>query len=154
MTNQVTRAETTDSAWKGLYRVGGAAILIAVLLFRRNFGAEITLFSEYTVPDTAIDWFTLLQSNKPLGLAYLEIFDIINYALVGLMFLALYGCPQASQQKRHGDRYGLWLCRDSGLLCFESGFLHAYPQQPIRGCNNRCAEIYVPGSRGGVACHQ
>ena len=98
MTNQVTRAETTGSAWKGLYRVGGAAILIAVLLFRRNFGAEITLFSEYTVPDTAINWFTLLQSNKLLGLAYFEIFDIINYALVGLMFLALYGALRRANQ--------------------------------------------------------
>jgi hypothetical protein len=36
------------------------------------------------------DWFALLQSNRLLGLAYLNIFDLVNYALLGLMFLALY----------------------------------------------------------------
>jgi hypothetical protein len=39
--NPVASAETTDSAWKGLYRVGGAAALIAALLFRRNLGSEL-----------------------------------------------------------------------------------------------------------------
>jgi len=91
MTNQIIPAETSASAWKTLYRGGGVAILIAVLLFRRNIGAEITLFSDYPIPDTAIGWFTLFQNNRLLGLAYFELFDIINYALVGLMFLAVYG---------------------------------------------------------------
>ena len=30
-------AETADSAWKGLYRVGGAAALIMVVLFPPGF---------------------------------------------------------------------------------------------------------------------
>ena len=41
--SQVTYAEATDSAWKGLYKVGGAAALIAAVLFRRNLGAEFSL---------------------------------------------------------------------------------------------------------------
>jgi hypothetical protein len=90
MMNQVTHAETVDWDWKSLYRVGGVAALIAGILFRRNLGAEIGLFSQPKAPDTVRDWFELLQSNRLLGLAYLNIFDLVNYALVGLMFLTLY----------------------------------------------------------------
>jgi len=90
MTNQVTNTETADSDWKSLYRVGGVAALIAGVIFRRNLGAEISLFSAQKQPDTIIDWFTLLQNNRLLGLSYLNLFDIVDYALVGLMFLALY----------------------------------------------------------------
>jgi hypothetical protein len=98
LANQVTHAETTGSAWKGLYKVGGAAILIAVMIFRRNFGAEMMGFRGFGIfdvpaapPSSAIDWFTLLQNNRFVGLALLDAVDIVNYALVGLMFLALYG---------------------------------------------------------------
>ncbi len=97
--NQVTDAETADSNWKGLYKIGGAAALIAVVFFRRNLGSELLLlrsigiisFRPATPPSSAIDWFTLLQNNRFLGLSLLNLFDIVNYALVGLIFLALYG---------------------------------------------------------------
>ncbi len=88
--NQVANIKTVDAEWKNLYRVGGVAALMAGVLFRRNIAAEIGLFSQQTAPGTVEDWFTLLQSNRLLGLAYLNIFDLVNYALVGLMFLALY----------------------------------------------------------------
>jgi len=85
-----SKAETSDSLWKSLYRVGGAAALIAGVIFRRNLGPEISLFSGHVPPSTVIDWFTLLQNNRLLGLSLLNLFDIVDYALVGLMFLALY----------------------------------------------------------------
>ena len=88
--HQITNAETSDTDWKSLFRVGGVAALIAGILFRRNIAAEIGLFSKYPSPITVDDWFALLQNNRLLGLSYLNIFDIVNYALVGLMFLALY----------------------------------------------------------------
>jgi hypothetical protein len=88
--NQVTSAETPDSGWKRLYRIGGIAALTAGVLFRRNIAAEIGLFSQRPSPATVSDWFALLQSNRLLGLAYLNIFDLVNYALLALMFLALY----------------------------------------------------------------
>ena len=90
MTKEVTRAENSDSDWKSFYKAGGVAALIAGVLFRRNLGVEIGLFSQHKPPVTVGDWFALLQSNRLLGLAYLNIFDIVDYALVGLMFLALY----------------------------------------------------------------
>ncbi len=88
--NQITTVETSNSDWKSLYRVGGVAALIAGVLFRRNIAAEISLFSEYNPPITVSNWFALLHSNRLLGLSYLNIFDLVNYALVSLMFLALY----------------------------------------------------------------
>jgi len=66
------------------------AALIAGVIFRRNLGVEIALFSAQKPPDTVAGWFGLLQTNRLLGLAYLHIFDLVNYALVGMMFLALY----------------------------------------------------------------
>ncbi|MBN1978158.1 MAG: DUF4386 family protein [Anaerolineae bacterium] len=88
--NQVTSAETSDSGWKSLYRVGGIAALTSGVLFRRNIAAEIGLFTQTPSPATVSGWFELLQSNRLLGLAYLNIFDLVNYALLSLMFLALY----------------------------------------------------------------
>jgi hypothetical protein len=88
--HQITNAETSDAGWKSLFRVGGVAALVAGILFRRNLAAEIGLFNKSPAPVTVEDWFTLLQNNRLLGLTYLNIFDIVNYALLGLMFLALF----------------------------------------------------------------
>jgi len=109
MTNQVIRDQTTGSRWKTLYKVGGAAALIAVVFFRRNIGAEITLFG-ITAPSSADGWFTLLQHNLWLGLGLLDFFDIVNYALVGLILLALYGAL------RQVDTSSMVIATASGLV--------------------------------------
>ncbi len=88
--NQVVNLKTVDTEWKSLYRVAGVAALMAGVIFRRNIAAEIGLFSQQMPPATVEGWFSLLQSNRLLGLMYLNIFDLINYALVGLVFFALY----------------------------------------------------------------
>ncbi|HSD82610.1 MAG TPA: hypothetical protein VLG46_02060, partial [Anaerolineae bacterium] len=91
-------SEAEELAWKGLFKVGGIAALIAGLIFRRNLGAELTLLKGSGLinagpaapPTTVLDWFTLLRDNPLLGLTWLNLFDMVNYALVGLMFLALF----------------------------------------------------------------
>jgi hypothetical protein len=70
--------------------VGGIAAILAGILFRRNLGVEITLLSGLKQPVNITDWFMLLQTHRWLGLAFLNIFDLVNVALVGLLFLALY----------------------------------------------------------------
>ncbi len=80
-----------DKDLKGLYKIGGAAALLAGIVFRRNFGAEVTLFSAQAVPTNIVDWFTLINHNRLLGILYLNVIDIVDDALLGLMFLALYG---------------------------------------------------------------
>lgn len=88
--DQDTNTGASDPGWRSLYRIGGAAAIIAGVLFRRNIAAEISLFSAQPSPMTVSGWFELLQSNRLLGLAYLNIFDLVNYVLVALMYLALY----------------------------------------------------------------
>lgn len=80
-----------------LYTAGGAAGLIAALLFRRNLGAEFMLLRNLGVigvgPAEALasagEWFALLESNPLVGLTLFNVFDLVNYALLGVMFLAL-----------------------------------------------------------------
>jgi hypothetical protein len=88
--------DRTDRAWRLLYIVSGVAALVAVVVFRRHFGAELTLLMDMGIlgmepPSSALDWFTLIEGNRFLGLLLLDLFDIVNYLLVGLIFLALYG---------------------------------------------------------------
>ena len=100
------KPEIEDFAWKGLFRLGGIAALTAGLIFRRNLGAELTLLKEsgiitagpMTPPATVPAWFTLLQSNPLVGLTWLNVFDLVNYALVGLMFLALLAALRRTSQ--------------------------------------------------------
>ena len=80
---------TVVPSWRRLYQIGAIAALIAALVFRRNLGAEASLFVG-PAPTTAVDWFTMLHNNGLLGLFFLNFFDIADYALVGLVFLALY----------------------------------------------------------------
>ena len=104
--NRGAQGEITAPRWRGLYRAGGAAALIAALLFRRNLGAEFWLlrnmgligFGPKTIPSSAPDWFALLQDSPFLGLTLLNLFDLVNYALVGLIFLALYGALRRVDQ--------------------------------------------------------
>jgi hypothetical protein len=78
------------ATWKLLYRVGAIAALLAALVFRRNIGAEVSLFTGVeAIPINAAEWYTLLQTNPFIGLASLAVFDLVNYFLVGLLFLAL-----------------------------------------------------------------
>lgn len=88
--NPAANLEPLDASWKSLCRVGGAAALAAGILFRRNIAAEIGLLSTPPPPTTVGEWFALLQSNRLLALAYLNVLDLVNYALVALVLLALY----------------------------------------------------------------
>lgn len=82
----MNQAET----WKPLYRASAVAALVAALLFRRNIGAEVSLFIDMeTTPTTTADWYALLQANPFVGLSFLAFFDLFNYILVGVIFLGL-----------------------------------------------------------------
>ncbi len=91
---------------KGLYRVGGAAALIAALVFRRNWGAEFVMLRALGVirrgpaahPTSVSRWFELLQSSRFIGLTLFNLFDLVNYALVGLILLALYAALRRASE--------------------------------------------------------
>ena len=89
--NLSLNSQVPDPSWKNLYKIGAVASLVAALVFRRNLGAaEIPLFTGISPPGNADGWFTLLYNNPLLGLTLLNFFDIANYALVGIMFLAVF----------------------------------------------------------------
>jgi hypothetical protein len=81
---------TTNRDWKMLYKAGAAAALLAGLIFRRNFGAEVSLFTGAdAIPAFPEGWFTLLQTNPFAALSFLSFFDLFNYLLLALVFIAL-----------------------------------------------------------------
>ena len=81
----------------GLYKIGGVAALLAALVFRRNWSAEYSLLRTLgvisqgptAVPTNAGDWFVVLQNHPLIGLILFNLFDLVNYALLGLILLAL-----------------------------------------------------------------
>ena len=89
--------EAKETRWHGLFQVGAWAALIAVILFRRNMGAELSLLSGVIdavpaqAPGTALDWFTLLNGHRFVALIMFGLFDIINHLLLGLIFLGVFG---------------------------------------------------------------
>jgi len=72
-----TTAETTDSRWISLYRVGGAAALVAAVLL----ATEIIIFIVWPLPSTVIGYFTLFQSNRLIGLLDFYLLEFLAYAL-------------------------------------------------------------------------
>jgi len=96
LTSKVTDAETAESRWHWLYKVGGAAALIVLVLFLIGIIGIIT---------TTNGWFTPFQNNwllvlfklnagfsgvQPDSLSVLNLVDIGIMALFCMMFLALY----------------------------------------------------------------
>jgi hypothetical protein len=81
--------------WKTLYWTGGIAALLAVFVFRRNLSAEFIAFRGFglfdvptTLPISAAEWFAQLKNNWFVGLVLLNVFDLVEYALLGLIILA------------------------------------------------------------------
>jgi hypothetical protein len=75
-----------DSGWHWLYKVAGVAAVMAALVFRRHFAAELTLLMNMGIirmapRSSVLEWFALLQGNRFLGLLMLDLFDIIEYLL-------------------------------------------------------------------------
>lgn len=83
------------STWP--YTVGQAAVWAALLIFRRWLSSEFMLLrmtgvihsGPEAIPTTALDWFALLQTHPLLGFTLLNGFDMVNFALAGVVFLVL-----------------------------------------------------------------
>ena len=80
-----------------LYQWAALAAFIAVIFFRRNLSAEIVAFNGFGILDvpaaaplTAREWFDLLLENPLVGLVMFNLGDVINYLLVGMLFIGFY----------------------------------------------------------------
>ncbi|MFN2151691.1 MAG: DUF4386 family protein [Anaerolineales bacterium] len=105
MMDNISNNKNNRNPWRVLYITGGVAILLAVIVFRRNWSAEMKVSNGFgifpmpeTLPTSALEWFSLLQEHLFVGLSLLDFFDLINYALVGLLFLALYVALRKANQ--------------------------------------------------------
>jgi hypothetical protein len=114
--------KTADSTWRALYIAGGIAAVIAVLVFRRYFSVELMQFKGFGLfdvpdawPSSALDWFMLFQENRFVGLLLFDLFDLVNYGLVGLIFLALYG---ALREVNRGAVLVAMACAFTGIAVY------------------------------------
>ncbi len=89
-TSRTNEIESVEPQWRALYLIGGVAALLTVVLGLAEVMLEASSSTLSGGPATAGEWFALLQSNRLLGLALLEIFEVVLLPLGGLMFLALY----------------------------------------------------------------
>jgi hypothetical protein len=92
--NRVIDAETAESAWKSLYRVGGTAALIMAVFIPIQF----IIFVAWPPPSTVIGWFTLFRNNRLLGLLDMDLLLIVDQVLMGLVLLALYTALRRASQ--------------------------------------------------------
>ena len=81
-----SHAETLDTRWNWLYKVGGAAALFGVAIIP----AQLAIFIAWGQPGTALGWFTLFQENELAGLLAFEFLFVVNAALGISTTLALY----------------------------------------------------------------
>ncbi len=96
MMNPAANAETADSAYKSLYKLGGAAAWIVVVL---TLGEVIGL-AFYPQPSTVSGWFTLLQRNRFIGLLDFWGLEVPMYAMFALVFLALFAALRRANEGR------------------------------------------------------
>jgi len=110
------KMEENRTQWNILFKIGGIAALIAVFIFRKNIGSELNgIFhiGPEVMPTTAIEWFILLDDSPFLGLIFLNIFDLVNNFLVGVMLLALFG---ALHKTNHGAMVYVFILGLVGII--------------------------------------
>ena len=139
--NDTSTGQASGDRWSTLYKIGGIAALLAVFVFRRNLGAELSLLAMLGIVDgvpttphvTAIDWFRLFQDNRLVGLTFLNFFDLFEYALLGLVFLAL------DAALRHTKPSAMIIATTSGLIGITVYFAsnRRYPCSPLANAMQR-----------------
>jgi hypothetical protein len=154
---------TNDSDYKGLYKAGAAAALIAALVFRRNLDAEWMLLriagiinaGPSVAPSTVSDWFTLLQNNKLLGLTLLNLFDLVNYALVGLIFLALFAALRRASPSWMAIAAALGFAGITGYFASNQAFtMLSLSDQYAAATTNAQRAMLLAAGQAALAIHQ
>ncbi len=87
-----------DRDWRRLQMIGGIAALTAAVVFRRWLSAELDMlqgfgiihFESPSTPGVPLEWFTLLHTNRFIGLILLNFFDVVNYVLAAMMYMGIY----------------------------------------------------------------
>jgi len=92
--NSTEKNGIKKSEYNLLYKLGGLASFLAALLYLFQL-----LFTKWRVyPDTVKEWYELFARSNVLGLFYLNAFDIITFALLGIVFAAV--CKRLSSENK------------------------------------------------------
>ena len=102
---------TTGSAWSSLYRIGGAAILIAIPIYLLDIGISLAVEGADISPAalTATELFVLYQNNLLLGLRALGIINVATLTVSVPMFLALYAAHRREYSAYAALALAVWL---------------------------------------------
>ncbi len=91
-------AETIDTGWRALFKIGGAAALISALMYLITLGVYVPANLASPPPETVLEWFTVFEDSPIVGLFYLGLADVIIMILWGPMSLALYNVLKKSNR--------------------------------------------------------
>lgn len=80
-------ATPSDRAWKPIYLLASLAAVLSV----GCVAIAIVVYSTNPPPTTVVDWFAFLHTNGLIGLLDLDLMMLVSYALMGVIYLALYG---------------------------------------------------------------
>jgi hypothetical protein len=92
---QTAAAQTLESSWKSLCKIGGVAALIATVLF---IGDIVILVTGNAMLGSANSWFTLMQNDRVAGLLQLFFTDLVGVALMYPIFFALYAALRRTNE--------------------------------------------------------
>jgi hypothetical protein len=101
--------QTVDSRWKSLYKIGGAAALMAVMAFLLDIAISIGGEDFNPATLTAVEWFSLFQENGLAGLRALGFINIISLTVSVSLYFALYGAHRREKQVAAGLALILYL---------------------------------------------
>jgi hypothetical protein len=93
-------AEKAGSHWKELYRLGGVAALITVLVALLDIILSFLPGERAVEPGklSATEWFARFEDNRFLALRDLGLWNIINTILAVPVYLALYGAHRRADR--------------------------------------------------------
>jgi hypothetical protein len=83
-------AETAESNWNNLYKVGGVAALLCAVMYLIVLAVYIPANFASPPPETILEWFKVFEESPITGLFYLGIGDVLIMILWGPLGLALY----------------------------------------------------------------
>jgi hypothetical protein len=101
--NPIVTAGTVDTKWRGLYKIGGAAILISLAIIPLS----IISYIAWPVPGTALESFTLFQNNPIAGLLSLDLLYLTGNIVAIPVFLALYAALKRTAESSMAIATGL-----------------------------------------------
>lgn len=89
--NQIPETERIGNQWKSIYLLGGVTALIVVFASLLDIVISILLGGDpSSIPQTAVGRFAQFQSNKLLGLYYLDLLNMTTAIIMIPAFFALF----------------------------------------------------------------